>query len=325
MTQPRITLVAKNYDYLAPLVYGDVVAEGIDLKIDRDTKGALGRFMNDASIEAGEVSFSKHLMRLAGGDRSFVGIPFFAYRAFRQRCFLVRRDSGLTDLRQLEGKRIGTNGWPDTGNTWTRALLREQGVRIDRIEWWVGPIEERPYRTGGSTGIEVELPPYAHMAAPGRTLKQMILEGEVDALMVPLVPAGFYAPDSPIVRLIPDYRRAEQEYYRRTGIYPGHHIFALRREVFDRNPEAAVSLFQALERSKVAWQERCLDWAETSPWFLAELEDATALLGRDWHPNGVEPNRRMLEALCEEEYAQGLTPRKLEVSEIFSEFEEVAR
>jgi len=61
--------------------------------------------------------------------------------------------------------------------------------------------------------------------------------------------------------------------------------------------------------------------AETLPWTLAEIEDATALVGEDWHPNGVAANRKMIQAFLDEEVAQGLIAQPLSVEALFSEFE----
>jgi 4,5-dihydroxyphthalate decarboxylase len=319
MNKPQVTAVLKDYDHLAPLACGDVVAEGIDLTLDRDTAGAIDRVREDPSIQVGEHSFSNHLIRLSRGDRSWVGIPVFPTRAFRQRCFFVLRDSGLSDLKDLAGKRVATNGWPDTGNTWSRALLREQGVRIDQIRWWVGSVEGPPSGRPLSN-----FPPYVQAAPTGRSLRQMLLDGEIDALMCPWPPSGFYDPNSPFVRLIPDYRQAEQEYVRRTGIFPIHHIMAIRRELFEREPAIALSLYHAFDESKRHWDASRRRLAETTPWLLADIEDATALIGEDWWPYGIEANRHVIRALCEEELAQGLVERPIDPDSVFAEFAEVA-
>jgi len=309
-----MTLVMKNYDYLAPLACGDVTAEGLDLTLRRDTARALD-WIDDPSVHAGELSLSKHIQRLASGDRSLVGVPFFAYRAFRQRCFFVRRDSGLRAFRDLDGKRVGTNDWHATGNTWSRAILRDAGVTLAGMRWWVGSVDGAPSRGRGA------LPPHAQYVAGGRTLLAMLLGGELDALMCPSPPKGFYAADSPVVRLVPDYTRAEREYYLRTGIYPLQHIVGVRRQAFARDPWAAASLYGALERSKASWQASRRGLAETLPWTLAEIEDATALMGEDWHPNGVAANRKMIQAFLDEEVAQGLIAQPLSVEALFSECE----
>jgi 4,5-dihydroxyphthalate decarboxylase len=245
----------------------------------------------------------------------------FPTRAFRHRCFFVLRDSGLGEFKDLEGKRLGTNGWPDTGNTWSRAALREQGVRLDRIDWWVGPIDDPAYDSSGHRP-KLNLPPNVQFTAPGATLRDMLLAGELDALMCPVPPKGFYDADSPFVRLIPDYPTAEKEYARRVGFFPAHHIIAIRREVFERHPWVARSLYRALNESRLQWQEARRGLAETSPWLRADLEETTQLLGYDWQPYGVEPNLKMIQALCDEELAQGLIEQPLVASEVFAEFEQ---
>jgi len=312
MTLP-MTLSMKDYDYLASLACGDVTAEGLALTLRRDTAKGLD-WVNDPAQASGELSLSKHIQRVASGDRSLVGVPFFAYRAFRQRCFFVRRDSGLRSFRGLAGKRVGTDDWHATGNTWSRAVLRDAGVKIEEMRWWVGSVSGAPTRGRGA------LPPHAQYRAAGQTLVAMLLAGELDALMCPWPPPGFYAPDSPIVRRVPDYRREEQEYYRRTGIYPLQHIVRVRRETFERTPWVAVRLYDALEASKRVWQESRRELTDTLPWTLAEIEDATALMGEDWHPNGVGPNRKMLEVFLGEQVAQGLIAQPLSVDALFSEF-----
>lgn len=320
MSKLTVTVVAKDYDHLAPLACGDVVAEDLDLKLDRDTPGALDRTLNDPAVQVGELSFARHLARLSRDDQSFVGIPIFPTRAFRQRCFFIRRDSGLRELKDLAGKRIGTNEWPATGNTWSRALLREQGVSIEGINWLVGSIDGPP--SGRSQG---DLPPHVKENTTDRSLRDLLVGGQLDALMCPTPPKGFYDADSPVVRLIPDYRRAELEYLRRTGLYPAHHIIGIRRELFDREPWVAQSLYRALDESKMRWQQSRRRLAETTPWLLNEIEDVTAILGEDWQPSGVEPNRTMVQALCDELQAQGLLARPLAEAGVFAELEKVMR
>jgi len=45
---------------------------------------------------------------------------------------------------------------------------------------------------------------------------------------------------------------------------------------------------------------------DTVPWMQAAIEETTALFDEDWSPSGVEPNRRMIQTLLDEEALQGL-------------------
>jgi len=322
MGHVAITLVMKDYDYLAPLACGDVAVSGVDLTLDR--RSPIARTLADPGIHAGELSFSHYLIRTSGGDRSFVGIPLFAYRAFRHRCFFVRRASGLSGFADLEGKRVGTNSYPDTGNTWSRAALREAGVRIERIDWTYGPIDAPSDAHAARPALA--LPPNVRPAPPGRALRDMLVDGGLDALMCPIPPRGFYDAGSEIVRLIPDFRAAEQAYYRRTGLYPAHHIVGVRREVVERAPGVVRSLYRAIEASKAAWLAQRRALCETTPWMLADVEETVALMGADWAPHGLtDANRKMVETFCDEEFAQHLVERPIDAAGVFAEFERVMR
>jgi 4,5-dihydroxyphthalate decarboxylase len=309
-------LVTKDYDYLAPLAYGDVVADGLDLDYERDPANVLDRTFTDASLDAGEIPFGRHLNAIAQGHAGYVGIPVFLGRAFRHRCFFVRRDSGLESFEQLEGKRIGCNEWPATGHIWSRAILPLHGVRIEGIRWFVGTIDGTPVnRPQGN------LPPHAQ-SVTDKTLLAMLLDGELDILMCAHPPKLFYSKDSPLVRLLRDYRSAEMEYFRRTGIYPPIHIVGVRREFYEKHPWALRSLFDAMDQSRRKWQERRKQMADSTPWLLAEIEDTVALFGSDyWAPYGVEQNLKAVQALCDAQFAQGLSPKRLDAGTVFTEFE----
>lgn len=310
-----LKLVTKDYDFTQPLACGDVVPERIKLNYERDTPGALDRTLSDASIDAGELSFSRQITRLANGDKSFVGIPVFPQRAFRHRCFFVLRGSGLNSIESLAGKRIGCNEWPASGNVWTRAILRAHKVRVDEIKWSVGSVDGKP-----SNRPQGSLPPYVKPVTD-KSLLSMLLAGELDALMCPHPPKGFHDEGSPVVRLLQDFRTAEIEYFRRTGNFPTIHVIGVRRPVYEQHPWVLASLFKALEASKLRWQASRRNLSDTTPWTIMEIEDATALFGRDWYPYGVEKNRSDIEKLSGDLFEEGLAPRRLTAAEIFPEFE----
>jgi 4,5-dihydroxyphthalate decarboxylase len=309
-------LVTKDYDYYAPITYGDVVAEGLDLDYERDTANVLDRTLTDLSIHAGEIPFGRYINALAQGTPSFVGLPVFPGRSFRHRCFFVRRGSGLQSFEQLAGSRIGCNEWPATGHVWSRAILPHHGVPIDSVKWFVGSIDGAVLRR--SQGA---LPAHAQ-AVTDKTLLAMFLDGELDALMCAHPPKLFYTKDSPLIRLLGDYRSAEMDYYRKTGIYPTIHIVGVRREVARQHPWAVRSVFNAMDQARRKWQEERKKMPDATPWLISELEDAISLFGEEnWAPYGVEKNRKTVQALCDELFNQGFSSRKVNAAEVFAEFE----
>lgn len=320
MANTPVRMVSYNWDHLQPLAAGDVRPEGIDLAMER---GRLARLAAEPDVDLAETSLSHYLIGLSRGERGAVGLPVFLMRSFRHRCFLVRRDSPLRDFPDLVGKRIGTDGWANTGNTWSRAALRERGIDIAGITWLVGPPEAHsPVFRPASAPV---YPPYVGDIPAGQNLVDMLLAGDLDALMIPFPPRGSFAKESPIVHLFRDFRAAEQAYFARVGYCPGIHVAVMRRSVFERDPTLALRLYAAFEASKRRWREDRRRLADTTPWVLLELEETAALLGEDWQPYGVEPNRPMLADFCAEQLAQGLVTAPLDADTAFADFQAVAR
>jgi 4,5-dihydroxyphthalate decarboxylase len=158
-----------------------------------------------------------------------------------------------------------------------------------------------------------------------RPLRDLLLEGELDALVWAWTPEGFYDADGPFRRLIEDYRAAEQAYYRRTRLFPAHHLVVLKRDVVDRQPAAVRAVQAAFEAARARAVDRRWKLHESSPWLLDDLEAQARLMGPGFQPYGLGPeNRRMVARFCEEQHAQGLIPRALDPAAVFAEFEALA-
>ena len=314
-----VRLVIRDYEFVHPLALGDVGASGLDVTLVRDFK-ALERVLGDPAVHGGEGSLGRHVQRLARGDKSFVGLPAFVMREFRHRCLYVRRDRPRRDMADLKGARIGMDAWPNTGNTWSRWLLREQGVGIGDARWVVGAIQPGDTPPPAADA----LPAGVERAPAGRTLSEMLAADELDCLISAWTPPGFGEAGSPIVRLYPDFRAAERAHYRERGIYPAHHLVILRRELVEAHPAAVRAVYDALLRSREHSDRTRRQLHESSAWLLADLEEETQLLGPDYRPYGVAPNRAMIAAFCDEQWVQGLVPRRLDPTEVFADFERLA-
>ena len=122
-------------------------------------------------------------------------------------------------------------------------------------------------------------------------------------------------------RLFEDYRRVEKEYFAKTGIFPIMHTIALRKDVYEKHPWAAASLFAAFEQAKRWAYDQLMETDAlklTLPWVVAETEETRRIMGEDFWPYGVEENRRALEALPRYLYEQRLAPRVVPIEELFA-------
>jgi 4,5-dihydroxyphthalate decarboxylase len=310
-----IRVIMQSHDFLHPLLCGDIAPDDPDLRIER---GNLRLAQTDPEVVATELSLARHVNRISRDDHSWVAIPAFVRRGFSHRSWFVKRDSTFHTSRDLTGKRVGTNEYLATGNTWSRAAARDQGLDVQTLEWTIGSID------GGSFSTTESLPSNARYAPNEEALVDLLVRGELDALMCPDPPKGFYEPDNMVVRLLPDYRNAEREFFRRTRVYPAYHIVGIRQATYDKSPNLALSIYRTLEKSQHAWTAERLYEGDTSPWLLADLEETMSLMGAGWQHYGEKENAAMLTYFCGEMHAQGLIQRLVRPEELFTEFASLA-
>jgi 4,5-dihydroxyphthalate decarboxylase len=192
-------------------------------------------------------------------------------------------------------------------------------VRAQDIQWFVGGQEE----PGRKERVKLELPPEIKVAsiAEDQTLNAMLERGEIDALISARIPSCYAKGSQKVQRLFPNYKDVEIEYYKRSKIFPIMHILVVRRDVYDRHPWVARSLYKAFCQAK----DRALQTmhisnshACTLPWLSWEREQLREIFGPDWWPYGIEANRHVLESLLRYMGEQGLLKKPVKVEDIFA-------
>lgn len=302
MSKPTIVLGVKEWDHLTPLAVGDVELPSFRVHLTRSA--LIPDLGSQAELHGGETSFSQLLLAQARGNDHFVALPAFVRSAFRFRSIIVRKGSDLVQLDQLRGKRVGLNAWADSGNVWTRALIREAGVSLADVDWVLAPLATKSTRDLRSRIGDI--PSNVTVAAADRDLTEMLAAGVLDAVMSPVMPAGFHERSSPFRRLLPDYRIAEERYLQQKGFMPGIHIIVLRRPIFERFPQLAGELLDGLRRSYRLWLQRRITMVDSTPWFLEEIEALERTLGFDWTPYAPAYTDTMSSAFGAEITAQGM-------------------
>jgi 4,5-dihydroxyphthalate decarboxylase len=78
-------------------------------------------------------------------------------------------------------------------------------------------------------------------------------------------------------------------------------------------------VFNAYSESKTIGytQMRKGHFFETLPWYAQEIEDTQQVMGKNFWPYGIEPNRKALETLFRYSHEQGLASRRLTIEELF--------
>jgi 4,5-dihydroxyphthalate decarboxylase len=256
------------------------------------------RAFRHEEFDVAELSFSTYLITTARGECPYVAIPAFVSRSFRHNSIYVRKGSGINDPTKLRGKRVGVPEYQVTAAVWVRAMLEQDyDVAAREISWVTGGVEE----PGRHEKVSLDLPADIDIspAPPGRTLSEMLVEGEIDALTCPRIPAAFRNQDGGIERLFPDSISASREYYRRHGIFPIMHVIGIKKSIASRHPWLPTSVFKAFCQARdtavnVLYDSTAL--TVTLPWLLEELEHTWSVMSQDYWPYGIEGNRKPLVA-----------------------------
>lgn len=321
MSAIPITIATGRYDRTSAVQDGRVPVDGCDVTyLNLDPEELFFRAFRYAEFDVAELSLSSYILQHQRGVGAYLAIPVFPSRMFRHSGFYVRTDRGISSPADLAGTSVGVAEYQMTAAVWQRGLLSDDyGVAAESIHWRTGGIEQpgRVERAPLTLHRDIDVAPIG----PEQTLSGMLASGELDAVIVPRPPSCFTEGAPGVGRLFPDYRAAEQEWYRKTGLHPIMHVVGVRKDLAERHPWLPANLLKAFATAKaLAIQdlERLVTLAVTLPWVGAELDATRALMGNDFWPYGVEPNRRELETLMRYGVEQGITPEDLPVESLFA-------
>jgi 4,5-dihydroxyphthalate decarboxylase len=310
-----------DYDHVRDLASGRVKADGIELThLQLGVEEIFLRFSQNQEWEVSEMSFGMYTSAVSRGNAPFTGIPVFPSRVFRHSAIFVRADGKVRRPEDLADKRIGVPQWSQTATIYVRGWLTDTvGVPLEAVHWFQAGVNQAgridPARVRIPDGVR-----YSQVA--DKSLTQMLLAGEIDAIFTAHPPHAFEEGHPNVVRLFPDYQPAEEAYFAATGIYPIMHTVAIRRDAFDRNPWIARSLYKAFDEAKRRSAARLTDITASQialPWGYAYAERMGRRLfpGADYWPYGIEANRATIEAFLKFSFDQGVAARRLEPEDLY--------
>jgi 4,5-dihydroxyphthalate decarboxylase len=306
-----LSLAVGSYDHVRDLQPRGISLNTINLRIEE----IFFRFTKFREWDASEMSFGKVVALMADPEPAIIALPVFVSRVFRHSAIYLRKGSGITRPKDLEGKRVGVPEWAQTATIYVRGMLaHEYGVDLRSIAWTQAGVHE----AGRVEKVKLHLPPGLRVTpAPDRSLAEMLAKGDLDAVISARDPGG--EPNFP--RLFPDYPAQELAYFRKTRIFPIMHVVVLRRDVYERDRWAAMNLMQAFEEAKDRSLARAAEIGASAvpvPWVSDHARRWQETAGEDFWPYGIEPNRPTLEAFVQYAHEQGICARRLRVEELFA-------
>lgn len=307
-----------DYDRVRAVQDGRVVPQGIDLTfLPNAPEETFFRMLKWREFDVAEMSLSSYVLSLFEDEPPFVAIPVFPSRVFRHGSVYLGPGSSATSPAELAGGTIGVPEYQITASVWIRGILAEHhGLPVDAVSYRTGGLHE----AGRHEKVRLDLPPHIAVRpiGPLETLDELLVTGAVDALYSARAPRSFGP--GPVRRLFPDPRSVEQAYFADTGIFPIMHTVVIRREVYERHPWVARSLLDALTTARDLVYPQLHEVTALKamlPWSVPEAETTVSLMGPDFWPYGIEPNRTTLETFLRYSHEQGLAKRALAPEELF--------
>jgi 4,5-dihydroxyphthalate decarboxylase len=239
--------------------------------------------VRDAKFDLSELAIVTYLQAKAY-HKPYILIPAVIVARGQHHTIAYNPERGALTPDKLAGKRVGVRAYSVTTGVWVRGILKEQyGVDLGKVKWVTF---EDPHVA------EYSDPDFVERAPAGKTIAQMLLDGELDAAIV-----GDKLPDPRLKHLIPDHETAAKLWAQKHG-YPINHLLVIRSELSRTRPDVVREVFRIAKESR----EAAIRAGNKN---AAELQF------------GLDANRRSLESITDITYEQQLIPRRFSVDELF--------
>lgn len=283
MTKMHLRTVVGDHAHIKALKDGRLRSDIVDLEfIDyAPTHKAFKPMVREQKFDVCEMAIVTYLMAKAHG-KPLVLLPAVMLGRFQHASALYNAERGRLTPSDLAGKRVGIRSFTTTTGAWVRGILaNDHGVDLNSIRW-----------------ITFEDPHVAEYNDPtdrapsGKTIIQMLLDGEIDAAV------GETSTDPRLRPLFADPTAEAQRWHRRHGIVPVNHLVVVTEALARSHPDVVREIYRLLAQSKAAANLRAVP---------------------DMVPFGIEANRRALELIIEYSAQQALIPRRFSVDELFDD------
>jgi 4,5-dihydroxyphthalate decarboxylase len=241
--------------------------------------------VREAKYDFGELAMVTFLQAKHYG-KPYVLLPATIVGRNQHHTIFYNRERGALSPRDLNGKRVGVRAYTQTTGAWVRGILSgDYGIDLNGVTWVTF---EDPHLA------EYRDPPNVQRAGDGKVLKQMLIDGEIDAAIL-----GDVAEEGPLKHLIPDHEAAGRDWARRHGGVPINHLAVMRESIVKARPDVVREVYRVLKESRAA----------------ADLPTGAD----DPLRFGIGAIRQSLEQLNSYAVAQRLIPRAFSTDELFAD------
>jgi 4,5-dihydroxyphthalate decarboxylase len=275
-----------NYPNTLALKKGEVKSDLVDFDFAdvKVSNTAFKPLVREAKFDVAELAIVTFLQAKTYG-KPYVLIPATVLGRGQHHTIAYNPEHGELKPSDLAKKRVGVRAYTQTTGAWVRGFLADDfGVDTATVRWVTF---EDPHLA------EYKDPDFVTRAGEGKTLVQMLLDGELDAAIV-----GDALPDPRLKPLIPDADAVARRWAETHGGVPINHMMVVREAIAKTRPDIVQEIYRMLQESRRAAPPPAGGLLD--PWRF-----------------GVEENRRSLEIVIDYCFRQKLISRKFSVDELF--------
>ena len=307
MAERKLKTVFRPLGHTEPLKDGTVKPKNFEIDYENVEPliAAFRRMVRGLEFDVCEMAITTYICAKAHGKR-MTAIPVFPARAFHHGAIVYNTKSGIKSPKDLEGKRIGVHrGYTVTTGVWARSILQHQyGVDLNKITWVL---------SGDEHVAEYRPPANVVPIEKGKKMEDLVASGEIPAAVNIEI-------DHPDVKpLIPSAKEAGFEALRSHGHYPINHTVVVKDDLLNAHPDLVADIFNAFAEAKRLYVERLKNNQIAEPSKTDQTyKRVMDITGKDPLPYGIEPNRKMIEAILEYASEQKIITRPFTVEDLFA-------
>ncbi len=286
MAKTKLFTLLGSYPNTAALKKGDVKSDLIDFDFAdvKVSNTAFKPLVREAKFDVAELAIVTFLQAKTYG-KPYALIPATVLGRGQHHTIAYNPEHRPLKVNELAGKRVGVRAYTQTTGAWVRGFLADDyGVDTAKVRWVTF---EDPHLA------EYKDPDFVTRAGEGKTIVQMLIDGELDAAIV-----GDTLPDPRLKPLIPDADAVARQWAETHGGVPINHMMVVRAAIAKSRPDIVQELYRVLQESRRAVPPP--EGGLLDPWRF-----------------GIEANRRSLEIVIDYSFRQKLIPRKFSVDELF--------
>jgi 4,5-dihydroxyphthalate decarboxylase len=232
--------------------------------------------VREQAFDVSEMAIVTYLMAKSVG-KPMVLLPHVVVARFQHAYALYHARSGTLTPQDLNGKRVGIRSFTTTTGAWLRGILaNDYGVDLSSIDW-----------VTFEDAHVAEFKDTTKRAAAGKQIIQMLLDGELDAVL------GEKSEHPDLKPLFAETPAEERAWFARHGIVPINHMVVVSQDLSKSQPAAVREAHRLLGEANKA--------SVASPRFNAQ------------------EMRRSLELITHYTAQQGLIPRAFTFDELFDD------